>query len=325
MQSIIYSSPFVPAEWIAAHGLNPVRVMPRSCTDAPLSGEGLCPYARAFPTEAGFETEAVGILFTTECDQMRRGSEQISQKGGLPVCWMNIPATGQTPEAHKLYREEVKRLGGFLVRLGGKAPDAHELAVVMLDYDIARSALKAARGRLPSRNFSEAIADFHRTGGFTKPEVPKAKPNRNGVPIALVGGPLLRHHFEIFDLIEGAGGQVVLDATTTGERTLANAFDRRTIREAPLTTLVDAYFGTIPDAFRRPNSLLYQWLKKELEERGVRGILFKRYTWCDTWHGEEKRMKEWTELPLLALDTGDDDRIPERIASRIQAFLEVLA
>ena len=44
MAKIIYTCPYVPGEWIAAHGLAPVRVMPRHLSDHEGLGrvEGLC-------------------------------------------------------------------------------------------------------------------------------------------------------------------------------------------------------------------------------------------------------------------------------------------
>ena len=296
MKTVIYSSPFVPAEWIAAHDVRPSRVMPRSCAKTSIASEGLCAYTRAFLNEPARTPEASGIIFTTDCDQMRRASELASGDAGHPVFLMNVPTTWQTPAAQKMYMSEVRRLGKFLVRIGGRDPTDHELALVMLEYDIARSALRSARGRLSPRRFSEAIAEFHRNGGFDVDACETDLPAR-GIPIALVGGPLLEQQFELFDVIEEAGGNVVLDATTTGERTLAGSFDRRSIQEDPFTTLATAYFGHIPDAFQRPNSRLYTWLKEEIAKRGVKGILFKRFTWCDTWHAEVQRMKEWSNLP----------------------------
>jgi benzoyl-CoA reductase/2-hydroxyglutaryl-CoA dehydratase subunit BcrC/BadD/HgdB len=123
--------------------------------------------------------------------------------------------------------------------------------------------------------------------------------------------------------VEKYGGQVVLDASTTGERTEPGLFDRRRLQDDPLMELCQAYFGSIPDAFRRPNSELYKWLKHHIADRKVRGIIFLRYLWCDTWHAEVKRLKEWTPLPVLDLEHGDEERSNrQRTTLRIQAFLE---
>jgi len=57
----------------------------------------------------------------------------------------------------------------------------------------------------------------------------------------------------------------------------------------------------------------------------VKGVLFIRHTWCDTWLGEARRMKEWLDIPLLEIETGGSDSVDGRTVSRIQSFLEVLA
>jgi benzoyl-CoA reductase/2-hydroxyglutaryl-CoA dehydratase subunit BcrC/BadD/HgdB len=125
-------------------------------------------------------------------------------------------------------------------------------------------------------------------------------------------------------MVEQSGGQIVFDATETGERTLPAAFDRRTIHEDPLAALTDAYFGSIPDPFRRPNNEFYKWLGLKIQERGVRGIILHRYLWCDIWHAEAQRIKEWLGLPFLQLDVTDAGFETARTLSRLQAFLEVL-
>ena len=54
MKRVLYRSPFIPAEWIAAHGFEPVRLIPSSAsTDGPVpDAEGVCPFMRGFINEA---------------------------------------------------------------------------------------------------------------------------------------------------------------------------------------------------------------------------------------------------------------------------------
>ena len=311
-------------------------------------------------SDAGKAADASGSsppdagIVTTACDQMRRIAERIAAASPVPVFLMHVPTTWQTVAAHKMYLSELKRLGRFLVELGGRTPSNADLAAVMRDYDKARSVLRDSRGGLSAWRFSEAIAEFHRTnrtnrtnetnrtyrthwqavsedGQNARPAAgrpaaaspAKAALARN-VPLALVGGPLVLPHFDLFDLVESAGGEIVLDATESGERTLPAPFDRRALGDDPLLSLAEAYFGTIPDAFRRPNSALYAYLKREIEARGVRGILFRHYVWCDTWRAEAQRLKEWAGVPLLLIEVGDEDRIVGHEATRIASFLEML-
>jgi benzoyl-CoA reductase/2-hydroxyglutaryl-CoA dehydratase subunit BcrC/BadD/HgdB len=253
---------------------------------------------------------------------MRRVAEFVDRARPGEVFLMNLPSTWQTATAHKLYASELWRLGRFLVALGGTELSHERLSAIIRDYGARRSLLRAARGRLSPRQYAEAIADFHREGEV-RDYVGGPMPATQGVAVALVGGPLLPEHLEIFDIVERAGGYVALNATSTGDRALPAPFDLRMVADSPLAALADAYFGAIPDAFRRPNSELYRWLKEEVVETGVRGMIFWRYLWCDIWHAEAQRMKEWADLPFLTLDIGDEG-ISNRIVSRVQSLLEIL-
>ena len=325
MKTLAYTCPFVPAEWIAAHGIRPSRITPRSSGASAFAGpsEGVCQYASAFIHTVCSEAAVDAVVLTTACDQMRRASEMIERRSNLPLFLMNVPSTWQTVAAQELYMSELRRLGRFLARQGGRAPSRDKLAEAMDEYDRARSNLRAGRGHVPPRRYSEAIAKFARDGMVDlQPSAGPWVPRR--VPVALVGGPLMLHHFQIFELVESDGGDIVLDATGTGERTLPRPFDRRLLSDNPFLCLADAYFGSIPDAFRRPNSQLYMWLKQEISARGVRGIIFHYYAWCDIWHGEMRRMKEWSEVPLLAVVATSDEDIDGHTATRIESFLEML-
>ena len=319
MSKVVYSCSFVPAEWIAAHGLQPSRIMPRAASDP---SAGMCPYAASFVNEATSSDEAQAVVMTTVCDQMRRAAELVSRDCRVPVFLMHVPATWETAAAHRFYVSELERLGRFLERLGGTPPSMKALAAVMDEYDSMRAKLRAARGGLTARRYAEALAAFHRYGTVEVDELPASNP-RSGVPLALVGGPLLVHHLDLFDLVETAGGHIVLDASSSGDRTMPAPFDRRRLADDPLLELADKYFGGIPDAFRRPNSELYRWLDHELEQRGVRGIVFQHYTWCDIWHAEAQRMKEWADVPMLILDADDSAVIEGHTVSRIESFLEM--
>ncbi|MHC4748086.1 MAG: 2-hydroxyacyl-CoA dehydratase, partial [Planctomycetota bacterium] len=160
-KTIIYTCPYVPTEWIAAHGLGPSRVM---MTTAETAGsivrvEGVCPFVRRFVNEVLTNQQACGVIVTTVCDQMRRGFD-IVRRGEIPVFLMNIPNTWQHSDVQKLYLEELNRLGRFLIELGGKAPSNGDLVEIMLEYDSARRFILAEKGHLSSRQYSEAIAKF---------------------------------------------------------------------------------------------------------------------------------------------------------------------
>jgi len=329
VKTVIYSSPFVPAEWLAAHGVRPQRIRPDPAAALPSTSPltGVCPYARAFIGELLAARGADAAVLATTCDQMRRSAEWLAASGGPPVFLLNVPATWQTPASARMYRDELQRLGRFLVGLGGKTPSREHLAKMIATYDARRAALRGTLGDLSSRQASDAIARYDLGKG--EPAAPELlrggspEPPRS-TPVALVGGPLMRGDERVFDLVEQSGGRVVLDGTESGPRTLPAPVDRRRLPDNPLLELMDAYFGAIPDAFRRPDTALYQWLGRELAASAARGIIVWRYVWCDMWAASATRLREATGLPVLDLDVSGDESGLARTAGRIQAFMEVL-
>jgi benzoyl-CoA reductase/2-hydroxyglutaryl-CoA dehydratase subunit BcrC/BadD/HgdB len=326
MKTIACASPLVPPEWIESHGLRPsrARLRPVEGRSPVAAARGVCPYAGALADAALSGMDSSGLVMTTTCDQMRYAAALVEQNGDLPVFLMNVPSTWQTPSARKLYLEELGRLGDFLVRLGGTAPSQGDLSRVMLEYDLARSKLRAARTRMSARQFAQALAGLGASDG-PAPDAGLGEPPAARVPLAVVGGPLLETDYVLFDLVEQAGARLVLNATEGGERTLPGPFDPQRLWDDPLQELADAYFGTIPDVFRRPNGGLYEWLGDQIAARGVRGILFRRYLWCDLWHAELHRLKQWSPVPVLDIDGGDQDRsATSRTLGRLEAFVETL-
>jgi benzoyl-CoA reductase/2-hydroxyglutaryl-CoA dehydratase subunit BcrC/BadD/HgdB len=341
MKTIAYSSPFVPAEWIAAHGLQPRRVRPRAGDGGslPPMTRGVCPYAAAMVGEATAQStdsvprlrrssvecnsrpgtaceQAVAHVLTTTCDQMRYAASMVELRGGGPVFLLNVPSMWQTATARALYRNELERLGRFLEQQGGKRPTDAELTRIML-----------AGNRAPA--YREMAGASGAEAQLASPSPPAPLPVGDGtcgrVSLAVVGGPLLGNDERFFDLIEGAGGCVVLDATEDSQRTAPRPFAPARTQSDPLGELADAYFDGIVDAFRRPNGRLYDWLGRELAAKGVRGIILRRYVWCDLWHAELQRLREWSKLPVLEIDVGTDDTAsPNRMQGRIEAFVETL-
>jgi benzoyl-CoA reductase/2-hydroxyglutaryl-CoA dehydratase subunit BcrC/BadD/HgdB len=325
MKTIAYCSPFVPPEWITAHGLQPSWISPRSTGDcAPIGAvRGLCPFARALINESMSGGHASALVLTTTCDQTRYAAALLERTVDRPIFLMNVPSTWQTAAAEDLYLEELKRLGRLLVPLGGASPSNEALANVMLDYDRARSDWRAARDGLSAEQYCKSVARLRGNGaGLHQVESEPVQPS--GVPLALVGGPLLEKDYAIAQLIEQAGGRLTLDATESGERTLPAPFDQRRVREDPLGELARAYFGTIPDIFRRPNDGFYEWLGRELRDRDVRGIVFRRYVWCDNWHAELDRLRRWSSIPVVDIDVCEDGGSLSHAAGRIEALVEML-
>ena len=168
MTTVAYSSPFVPPEWIAAHGLQPLWLPLGSAARAGIS-RGLCPYAEGL-LEAAASPPAAALVVATTCDQIRHAVAAAEAHGPLPLFLVNVPATWESPAAVRYYRDELLRLGRFLLELGGTSPPRGRLARIMLRYDRARAALRGdgpAASRRPARQWAEAIHAY-RSGALRR-------------------------------------------------------------------------------------------------------------------------------------------------------------
>ena len=313
--AVAHSSSFIPPEWIAAHGFRSVRRRPGPAPEA----EGACRFAAGFAAAA----EAAPAIFATTCDPMRRAAEVDGTGPGRRFLF-HVPATWQTPGAHALYRAELRRLGRFLEGLGGTAPAPGVLRDQMERHEAARAQLLAARERLDSRAHAEAVAHYHATGEAPA-EIPARPAAARGLPLMLLGCPLRADDLHLLDLLDRSGARVAADATEYGEREWPRKFDRRRMREDAFDELADAYFGSIPAIFRRPNSGFYGWLAAARDRIPVRGIVFVAHPWCDLWRAELPRIREACGLPVLSLPLAGEGNADGAWTTRIQAFVEMLA
>jgi benzoyl-CoA reductase/2-hydroxyglutaryl-CoA dehydratase subunit BcrC/BadD/HgdB len=361
---VFLTSPWIPAEWVAAHGLEPRGIWgePGFCRGAlPLSA-GVCAFAEACARFAGNCThppqicpslpvrnergesrreglliqnatsprpsppaalggegekrlpscrhhpdttvpgavtleetsEKAAVVFATTCDQLRRGFDSVSR--GAPAFLFNVPATWQTPAARQLFRGEIERLGRFLQELGGRTPSPEQLREAMRQQGEARARLQAARG--------ERATD--------------------GVPLALVGGPLPAAQGRLLEIIEAAGGRVVLDATENGEPGRFPPLDPGPAGADPLEALVSGYLENLAGVFQRPNTPLYAWLRPRLIARQARGIVLWHFTGCDLWRAEAQSLRETFGLPVLLLEADEAQSGSPRDLGRLEAFVETL-
>jgi benzoyl-CoA reductase/2-hydroxyglutaryl-CoA dehydratase subunit BcrC/BadD/HgdB len=326
MASILYTSPFVPAEWISAYGLQPVRLYPAHAGDTPALEPlpGLCPYARMLAHSCIQNTSARAVVIAATCDQMRRVAELIARRASIDVFLMHIPVAWQSPASFELYCQELRRLGVFIEQHGGTVPSEQKLVDCMLQSDSERNMLRDMQRAVPSGEYAEMVMRWFESGEIHTAEL-SGKNCSDGIPVLLAGGPLLKDHLAVYDLIEKSGGSIYFDATENGEFLLPAPYDRRAVLEASFTEMASAFFGSIPAVFQRPNSRLYEYLDKKIHESSFRGILLVRYVWCDLWHAEVQRMKEWTKLPVLDIELNDETPgIDERTKTRIQAFIETI-
>jgi benzoyl-CoA reductase/2-hydroxyglutaryl-CoA dehydratase subunit BcrC/BadD/HgdB len=292
MDRILCSSPYIPWQWIAAHSMEPCLVQAsENCVHECVERvEGLCTYTRAWISKALADSHAAAIVLALTCDQMRRAFEILSENARVPCFLLNIPATWQSAQARQLYRDELQRLGKFLVSLGGCAPSPKDLIEQMLRNE----------------NCIASEKKLHKSGK---------------IPLALAGPHAAVDDSVWLDIIARANAEIQLDLSSPAHP----VFDRRSLMQDPFAELSDACFDAIQDIFQRPNIGFYRKIDRALRQSAVKGLVVRRYLWCDLWHAEIHRLKQWASVPVLDLEIGErpQDEIL-RLSTRIQSFMEMM-
>ncbi len=291
MRRAYYIGPFIPPEWIAAHGLQPCRLQLSATHTGMGIRPGLCPYADALTNHAARPDNALLIVSMT-CDQIRRAVESLAQNSaaaGSSVYEFCVPATLHAT-AREHYRYELERLSRFLVRHGGRKPSGTFLGVTRSHHS----------------------------------EKPTGSARRDGIPVAIVGGHLLREHIELVETIERCGGRVNLDTGEESDRVRPVLPEGSDGERDAVEILTRAYFDMIPDVFRRPDNAFDRWLNLRLKEEKIEGIVFYSYLWCDLWRCKHRQIAADIPLPALHVELGPEVRLQSRTITRIEAFLESL-
>jgi hypothetical protein len=112
---------------------------------------------------------------------------------------------------------------------------------------------------------------------------------------------------------------VVLNACESGQRCLPAPLDAQAASADPLAQLRRMYFDSIPDAFRRPDSLLENYLRTHLAGSGARGVVLIRQVWCDLWHAWTQRLGGLCPLPVLDVVLGDSPEGTTSATNRIKS------
>ena len=272
-----------------AHDFEPVfadALVPQQTESVPA---GMCGFAHRTVSLVN-EILPTVALFATSCDQMRRAAEWTAMHSDVPVFLMHMPATWNSEASLAYYKDELRRLGRFLVDTGGRNPARTDLRYAMNDGRTSRA---------------------------------DPVPDDTALALMLIGGPSGAEARELDHWLGHHGARIVMDATDFSERT--RPAGDRAISEAadPLDALASAYF-MIPDPSRRPDFRFHDYVSREVKKRGIRGIIVRHYVWCDTWALQEPRLRETAGVPVLSLEVEGSPGLDGRTQSRLAAFLEML-
>jgi len=299
---VLTSSPFIPAEWIQAHGFTVERLVPDSGGieehDRPFMGR--CPRAHLLLKSLMKRSDAAAVVLTSTCDQMRRSFDLLNKSWRIPSFLFHVPATWQTPAARKIYLAELNRLGAFLYGISGRLPSQEALAELMKN---ARPAQIPPPANIP------LIEPQQNHDGF--------------VHVGIIGESLCRQHRGLLDFIRDCGART-FDLTPDGNWGIPVQFSLKLIENDPLDAFVQSCMMGIPGVFQRPDTKMMTRLREDSRQFVLHGVILVRNVWCDLWKAAAHRIQDELKLPVLILDLDEQPLMPP-MTNRIAAFVEILS
>lgn len=333
-----YTCQAFPASVIAGLGLWPARVLCGASANAESDGERIvradvCPLVKSL---IGNVSEGRGVhgkadmwigLYT--CDQMRRGLDCIAGRLGQEVHPLQLPAT-RTAGAAAYYISQVRRFVADVEALHGLRFQEAPAEQWELSYSEAAGFLSRA-----ARSGTVAPLDLHAMfhvliggrpfglGSFFREAVASSGPFRPWAKVVLTGSPLALEDTPVLESLEASGIGVVL-LNCTGLNSVEHDVAASGCSDL-LDNLALSAFYRPPCIRARPNAGVYERIRETISATGARGLIVKCLKFCDSWYTERERLKRSLDLPVLVFDSDYAAGGRERLATRIEAFLEVLS
>lgn len=330
-----------PPEILAGLGFHPVRIMSGAVPSSEREGEKLvrpdaCPYCKSILGNMSLKKGLLGraslIAAVATCDMMRRTLDTIRKEFDIPVFTIHAPAT-MSENTRKFFISQMQGLVKEIYSFTGEKFDTGK--AVSYFRDRKKCAEKLYRLSLSGDTQYTILSGLMHLFNFSSPkrldhfldeiieDIPGEKPKMR---ILLVGSALCTEDNQVPRLI-GTNGTGLVNLTCGGINQLEGYLNASAPGRG--TAQCIAKFAEIildaPQCIRsRPNNAVYDRIKSYTTKTGVDGVILKTLKFCDLWHTEKERMREFLGVPFLVLDTDYSGSSDESLKNRIDAFIETL-
>ncbi len=343
---------YVPEELIYAAGAIPMRLV-RGGDPEPLAAAAgdmdrlLCPFARAqygyrvLEEESRYQMVDLFVCAIT-CQHMRRVADVWDLNTEVEVFRLGVPHAYDTEAGLHYYCEMLKKLKEKLELFLNTTIDDEKLKETVVLYNRIRELLKEIsflrKSNVPpitGKDFfqlmhSSFYLDPHEVVEILESLVAQLRKHNGKAAsgrhrILLTGNMLAVGDYKVIDMVEEAGGSVVIEQFCGGVRhyldtinlngDLMEATAKRYLRERA------------PCAFMRPSRARLDLVVKLAREFKADGIVWYQLRYCDTYNMEffyfNKIMKE-RGIPVLQLESEYDVEERGRLMNRVESFMETL-
>jgi bzd-type benzoyl-CoA reductase N subunit len=336
---------YVPEEIIYAAGMLPYRIRATGCAktnqgDVWMSNFS-CSFARScleFALDGRYDF-LDGLVASDSCGQAHRLYDNWRFKAGRSFMHFLTVPRKSSESAITWYREEMVNLKEGLEEFFGIAITRESLEKAIKTYNETRKLLRELYELrrsdpppitgLQSQSLVLAAMSMgkdqynHLLRRYLE-KIMGSEPITNyRARLMIIGSALDDPTF--IKIIEDQGGLVVTDAQCFGSRYLWEPVE---IEGDIMSSLAKSYLNraTCPRMMDQ-HVVIFSFIKDMVQRFKVDGIIYQKMKFCDLWGGEslflERKLKE-SKIPFLALQREHIITNKEQIATRVEAFIEMI-
>jgi benzoyl-CoA reductase/2-hydroxyglutaryl-CoA dehydratase subunit BcrC/BadD/HgdB len=309
----------------------------------------ICPFARAqigerLLGENPYYSMIDMLVAPITCQHLKKVAEVWEYNGDLEIFKLGIPHQHSNDFEVEYFTDRLRALKDRLQAFTGNEITDEKINEAIVLYNGMRELLKnisLLRRTSPSLlsaldfvklNHASFYADPAFMVGFLDSVYHELKDKQQvaetGAPRILITGPNIGYgDYKILELVEEAGGNIVIEEICEGIRYYWNQIESK---GDIIQSLVNGYLlDRIPCAFMRYSTRKrFDFALKLIKDFDVAGIIWYQLLCCETYDSESyffsQKMGE-RNIPMLILESDYSTADTGQLKTRIEAFIEILS
>lgn len=344
---------YVPEEIIFASGAIPICLIEGGNSSPANRALSLvppiiCPFARAQLGERLLKTNPYYslldlVITPITCQHLKKVAEVWEYQRDIKIFKLGIPHQYDGDFELEYYIDRLKVLKEHLETFTGNKITENKLSEAIEIYNWMRELFRKISLMRLAQSPPIRSSDFvklNHTSFYADPtfmadilesflkEIEKSQTrNKFDKPRLMLTGPnLAQGDYKILELIEAAGGEVVIEEFCEGIRNYWNSVDHN---GDPLHSLAKGYWrDRIPCAFMRSSTRRrIDFILKLISDFNISGVIWYELLCCETYDQESyflnKKLSE-QNIPMLLLESNYDVSGAGPLKNRIDAFIELI-
>ena len=344
---------YVPEEMIYASGAIPVCLTDGGSshpaeTALSVVPHIICPFARAQVGEKLLKINPYYsmidmLVAPITCQHLKKVAEIWEYYGNMEIFKLGIPHQYDGDFELEYFTDRLKALRERLETFTGKAITNERISEAIELYNKMRGLLRnisLMRRNLPPPLTALEFVKLNHASFYADPvfmvneleslykglEKDQTKDKLNRPRLLLIGPNLAHGDYKILELIEAAGGEVVIEELSEGMRYYWHHIENN---GDPFQSLAKGYLrDRVPCAFMRSSTKKrFDFVLGLIIDFNVSGVIWYELQCCETYDQESyyfnKKLRE-QNIPMLIVESNYDISDAGPLRTRIEAFIELI-